>query len=289
MAFDQDVLELVDRLGIDDRRRLPDLQPLIALRGRHQRLRTDAGKVRLEHLADVRGRGLCRPQLRLVDGIGPALNDRGILLDVLLGRHERGVVGEADGLADRSQKVRLAVELELRGVRLDEDGVLVLAREPGAHARLRRDVVHELHVLLRVDAVLAQRRLEEKDRRAAGAEAEDLLALEHVPVELVDLVAPDQHEAVGRGEAAEDAWLGRRVAVHHVDGRFRAHQSDVGRVGEQRRHGLVAAVRGRERLLDADLLEVALGNRDIGRGVHDRAHNLVVAHLHRRLLLSQRA
>ena len=41
-----------------------------------------------------------------------------------------GVVGKADGLADRGQEIRLAVELELRGVRLDEDGVLVLAGEP---------------------------------------------------------------------------------------------------------------------------------------------------------------
>ena len=156
--------------------------------------------------------------------------------------------------------MRLAVDFELRGVRLGEDGELVLACEPGADPRRDRDVVVELDVLLRIDAVLAQRRLEEQQRRAAGSEAEDFLALEHLPVELVDLLAADQHEAVGGGQAAEDRNLGRRVAVLHVDRGLRADQRDVGAVGQQRRDRLVAALRGRQRDVEAGFLEVALGD-----------------------------
>ena len=137
-------------------------------------------------------------------------------------------------------------------------------------------------------SVLAQRRLEEQERRAARPEAEDLLALEHAPVELVDLLAADQHEAVGRGEPAEDRDLGRRIADLHVDRGLRADQRDVGAVGQERRQRLVAAESGRQRLLDADLLEVALGDRHIGRRVEHRAHDLVVADLHRRLALRER-
>ena len=150
------------------------------------------------------------------------------------------------------------------------------------------DVVVELDVLVRIDAVHAQRLFEEQERRAARAEAEDVLALEHVPVELVDLLAAHQHEAVGRGQAAEDADLGRGVAVEHVDRGLRSDQRDVGGIGKQRRRRLVAAERGRHRDVEAGVLEVALADGDVGRRVEDRAHHLVVADLHQRLALATR-
>jgi hypothetical protein len=58
-----------------------------------------------------------------------------------------------------------------------------------------------------IESVLAQRRLQKEQRRAAGPEAQDLLALEHAPVKFGDLLAPDQHEAVGCREPAEDRNL----------------------------------------------------------------------------------
>src|SRR5262249_61437891 len=115
---------------------------------------------------------VCRTGYALGDGVGPALQRLFVLADVFVGRHEGGVVGKADGLADRRQKLRLAVELELGGIRLDEDRELVLPRKPRAHAGGDADIVHELDVGLWIEPVLAQRRLEEEERRAAGPEAE---------------------------------------------------------------------------------------------------------------------
>ena len=75
----------------------------------------------------------------------------------------------------------------------------------------------------------------------------------------------------------------------HVDRRLRSDQRDVGAVGEQRRRRLVAAIRGRKRRFDADLVEVALRDRDIGWSVQDRTHHLVVSNLRVRLALRERA
>src|SRR5581483_5607292 len=75
-----------------------------------------------------------RPFLRPVDGVGPALHDRGVVLEILVGRHERCVVGKAHGGTDRGEEIGFAVEFELRGVRLDENGVLALAE---SHAPTR--------------------------------------------------------------------------------------------------------------------------------------------------------
>src|SRR5215813_12314930 len=105
--------------------------------------------------------------------------------------------------------MRLAVEFELRGLGLEKDGILALTPEPRADARWHADIVHELHVLLRIEPVLAQRRLQIQQRRTAGPEAQDFLALERAPVEFVDLLAPHQHPAVGRDEPAEDWKLDR--------------------------------------------------------------------------------
>ena len=88
--------------------------------------------------------------------------------------------------------------------------------------------------------------------------------------------------------AAEDARLGRRIAGQDVDRRLRSHERDVGAVGQQRRHGFVAALRGGDGLLDALLLEIAIGDRDVGRHIKHRAHHLVVADLCQRLLLRTR-
>ena len=107
--------------------------------------------------------------------------------------------------------MRLAIHLELRGIRLDEDRELVLHCDPGADARRDCDVVVQLDVLERVDAVLSHRGFQEQKRRAAGPEAEDLLPLQHAPFEFVDLVAVHQHEAVRGGEATENRRLGRQV------------------------------------------------------------------------------
>jgi len=49
-----------------------------------------------------------------------------MIADILVGRHERRVIGRAHGLPDRSHEVPLAIELELRGIGLGEDAELVL-------------------------------------------------------------------------------------------------------------------------------------------------------------------
>src|SRR5262249_38821725 len=149
------------------------------------------------------------------------------------------------------------------------------------------DVVDELHVLERIDAVLPKRSLEEEIRRAAGPQRQDLLALKLLPVELVGLLAPDQHETVGHGEPAEDRYFGRRVAVLHVDRRLRSDQGDVRAVGEQRRHRFVAALRGRHRHVEARVFEVTAGEGHVGGRIENRAHDLAVANLHRRLCLRE--
>src|SRR5262245_58695239 len=115
--------------------------------------------------------------------------------------------------------------------------------------------------------------------------AQDLLALERLPVEFVDLLAPDQHEAVRRGQPAEDRNLDGRVAVLDVDRRFRADERDVGLVGQHDRNRLVAALCGRERDVEPELIEVALGDCHIGRRVEHRAHDLVVANFDARFRL----
>ena len=45
---------------------------------------------------------------------------------ILVGGHKRRVVGKANRLADGGKNKPLAVEFELRGVRLGEDPVFVL-------------------------------------------------------------------------------------------------------------------------------------------------------------------
>ncbi len=287
VTLHQDVLEPLDCFRVDRRRRLPHLQLAIALRACNEGLRADAGEELLDGFRNLLGlRRLC-PFLRPVDRVGPALDDVRIRTDVFVGRHEGRVVGRTDGLADRGEHVALAAHFELRRVRVHENRILVLACEPRADARGDGDVIDELHVLERVDAVLPKRSLEEEIRRAARPQRQDLFALELLPVELVDLLAPDQHEAVGHGEPAEDGDLCRGIAVLNVDRRFRSDQGDVRAVGEQRRHRLVAALRGRHRHIKAGVFEIAVGDGHVGGRIEDRAHDLGVANLHRRLGLRE--
>src|SRR5262249_16065555 len=111
----------------------PHLQLAISLGACNEGLRADAGEELLDGFGNLlRLRRLC-PFLCPVDRVGPALDDLGIRTDVFVGRHEGRIVGRTDGLPDRGKHVALAVHLELRRVRVNEDGILVLAREPRAH------------------------------------------------------------------------------------------------------------------------------------------------------------
>ena len=152
---------------------------------------------------------------------------------------------------------------------------------------LRRDchVVVELDVLLRIDVVFSKRRFEEQKRRASWAEAENFLALEDAPIEFVDFFAADQHEAVGRREPAEDRELGRGLAVLDVDRSLRPDQRDVSAAGQHQCRRLVAALRGRQRNVEAGVLEKALGYGDVGWCVQDRTHDLTITDIDWRLAL----
>ena len=112
-----------------------------------------------------------------------------------------------------------------------------------------------------------------------GRKRQDCLALERLPVELVDFFAPDQHESVGRSQSAKDRNLRRRVAVLDIDDRLRSEQRNVRAVGEECRHSFVATLRRRQRDIETRFAEEALGQRHIRRRVQNGVYDLAVANL----------
>ena len=105
-----------------------------------------------------------------------------------------------------------------RHERLVEDAEVPVAADPRAFARRRRDVGRHRFDGRIVD--LADRLhhiFEEQAGRRTGAIAHDLLALQHRPLEVVDLLLRHQEQAIGRSQRAEDIGLVGRLAVVDVD------------------------------------------------------------------------
>lgn len=128
--------------------------------------------------------------------------------------------------------------------------------------------------------MLAQRRFQEHDGIGARPEADDLLALEHGPVELLHRLARQKEEAVGGGQPGEDLGLDRRFAVVDVDGRLGPDQHDVGAAGQQGGHALVGALRGLHGHVQARVLEIALRQGHVLGHVKNGPHHFFVADLH---------
>ena len=80
-------------------------------------------------------RGAGDPALGAVDGVRPRLKDLGVLPDERVGGHERRVVGASHLLADRCDDMQGPAPLELRDLRLVEDGEIAVARHPRPTAR----------------------------------------------------------------------------------------------------------------------------------------------------------
>ena len=130
---------------------------------------------------------------------------------------------------------------------------------------------------------MPQRLFEEQERRAARAEAEDCLPWACFHSNLSTFSRPISMKPSVEVSPQKMRILVEEFAVEHVDRGLGSDQRDVGGVGKKRRGRLVAAERGGHRDVEAGVLEVALGDGDVGRRVEQRAHHLVVADLHRRL------
>ncbi|MNL13041.1 hypothetical protein D3C87_1339290 [compost metagenome] len=273
-------MQPVHGFGRDQRRRLPDLVLLVALDGFGHRALVHAREERHDLRRQRGGRRVLHVFLGARDHIGPGLDDLGVVAYVFVGGGKDGVVHLADLMAHRGHDVAFAVADQFAGLGLQEDAVFALPRHPRAGTGRDADVVQQLHVFLRVQAMFAQGGFQKHDGVGTGPKADDFLALEHGPVELFDRLARQQEEAVGGGQAREDLRLDRRFAVLHIDGRLGPDQHDVGAAGQERGHALVGALRGFHGHVQPGILEIALRQGHVFRHVQDGSHDLFVAHLH---------
>src|ERR1700730_2602260 len=190
-ADHHDLLRLRETAFVDDGARRPDRHPDRAIAVYHRDILVDrhAGEEWRDCFGDVlRTRGL-HPGLAARDRVGPLLREPRVLVDPALLGEEHRIVSTAHFLADRRDQMDVARALEPSHVWLVEDAEVADAGNPRPvtrrHADIRDDVLHGIAI----DATLLQHIFEIELRRAAGTPAHDLLAVDHRPVELVDLPA----------------------------------------------------------------------------------------------------
>ena len=202
-----------------------------------------------------------------------------------------GGVGYLAGfLADGAEDIPVSGALHLGGGRLKQCHIIPLpaGERPRHHVELHGGVHHR--VLLRLHAVVPHDVLQRHLRHAALASADDGLALQVRPVEVL-VRPPHQERAVPLGQLGKDDRQIVLALPVDIDAALRPRQSDIRAAGDDGGHDLVGAAAVAQVDVQPLVGKEALAHGHILRRIEHRVRHLAEPDgdgLRRRVLLRVR-
>ena len=179
-----------------------------------------------------------------LQGIGESLDDIRVFLYITLLRAGRRVGHIAAVLAKGSDDIAFPLGFQRGGAGFELNCIISLAFGKCGGSGSEVDILVDLQIRSRIDAVFLQDILKDHLRHAAFAAAEDQMPFQVIPGEIRHFLARDEEVAGALGELGKIHHVVGGAFCVSVDRGFRSHEADIRLAGNDGGHRFVSAKRG---------------------------------------------